>query len=77
MIRTEEHPVATSAPIQLLFEEGILFITCRARNCITDKAELFWAIGNCIKVKFSKVETRIMFQARGNNRVMIDARCKT
>lgn len=77
MVCAEEHPITTSALIQLLFNGGILLITCRARNRITDEAKFLWAIGNCIEVKLSKVETRVMFQTRSNNRVMIDARCKT
>lgn len=62
MVCAEEHPITTSAPVQFLFNGGILFITCRARNRITDEAKFFWSIGNCIEVKLSKVETCIMFQ---------------
>lgn len=77
MVCAEEHPITASAPVQFLFNGEILFITCRTRNRITDEAKFFWAIGNCIEVKLSKVETCIMFQTRSNNGVMIDARCKT
>lgn len=79
MIRTKEHSFASDAPVRLFFDADrrALFIAYCASDGVTDKAQLFGTIGYSVEVKSTKIVTCIVFETGSNNRVMIDAGCKT